>query len=320
MIEDAFYVEPADWVVDQADLKFVRTEVFILGQNIPEAEEWDELDPRSVHVLARDTEGRPIGTGRLTPDDKVGRMAVLSSWRGRHVGEAILRALVERARQQRRPALEMHAQTHAIPFYQRCGFEPYGEEFLECGIPHRMMRLELTPLETGYRPGMNLEDTPEPRLIAVESREQAVACVLELLALAKREIAIYSRDLDPAVFDNEAVLEALKRVGTAGRGALVRVIVQNPAAPVADNHRLIGLAHRLPSVFQFRTPQVEEDLQYPSAFLITDRRGYYFRVLGSRFEGEAHTYAPGRQAQLREFFNQVWERSLPPPQLRELHL
>lgn len=320
MIDDSFYVEPADWVVDQADLKFVRTEVFILGQNIPEAEEWDELDPRSVHVLARDNEGRPIGTGRLTPDDKIGRMAVLDSWRGRHVGEAILRALIERARQQRRPALEMHAQSYAIPFYQRAGFEPYGEEFLECDIPHRMMRLELAPLDTGYRPGMNLEDTPEPRLIAVESREQAVACVLELLALAKREVAIYSRDLDPALYDQEPVLEALKRVGTAGRGALVRVIVQNPAAPIADNHRLIGLAHRLPSVFQFRTPEVDEDLQYPSAFLITDRRGYYFRVLGSRFEGEAHTYAPGRQAQLREFFNQVWERSLPPPQLRELHL
>lgn len=320
MIDDSFYVEPADWVVDQADLKFVRTEVFILGQNIPEAEEWDELDPRSVHVLARDNEGRPIGTGRLTPDDKIGRMAVLDSWRGRHVGEAILRALIERARQQRRPALEMHAQSYAIPFYQRSGFEPYGEEFLECDIPHRMMRLELAPLDSGYRPGMNLEDTPEPRLIAVESREQAVACVLELLALAKREVAIYSRDLDPALYDQEPVLEALKRVGTAGRGALVRVIVQNPAAPIADNHRLIGLAHRLPSVFQFRTPEIEEDLQYPSAFLITDRRGYYFRVLGSRFEGEAHTYAPGRQAQLREFFNQVWERSLPPPQLRELHL
>lgn len=320
MIDDSFHVEPADWVVDQADLKHVRTEVFILGQNIPEAEEWDELDPRSIHVIARDNEGRPIGTGRLTPDDKIGRMAVLASWRGRHVGEAIMRALIQRAREQRRPALEMHAQSYAIPFYERSGFRAYGEEFLECDIPHRRMRLELTPLDSGYRPGMDLEATPQPRLIAVESREQAVACVLELLALAKREVAIYSRDLDPALFDQEAVLEALKRVGTAGRGALVRVIVQNPAAAIADNHRLISLAHRLPSVFQFRTPDTEEDLQYPSAFLVTDRRGYYFRVLGSRFEGEAHTYAPGRQAQLREFFNQVWERSLPPPQLRELHL
>lgn len=320
MIEDRFRIEPADWNVDQADLKFVRTEVFILGQNIPEAEEWDELDARSIHVIARDNENRPIGTGRLTPDDKIGRMAVLDSWRGQHVGDAIMRALIERARAQHRGALEMHAQSYAIPFYQRFGFEPYGDEFVECDIPHRMMRLELAPADSSYRPGSRLDETPEPRTIAVENREQAVAAVQELLRATKRELCVYTRDLDPALFDQEAVLEEFKRIGTAGRGALVRIIVQAPAAAIADGHRLVHLAHRLSSVFQFRTPDTEEDQQYPSAFVITDRRGYYFRVLGSRFEGEARTYAPGRHAQLREYFNQVWERSLPPQGLRELHL
>ncbi len=320
MIEDRFRVEPADWAVDQADLKFVRTEVFILGQNIPEAEEWDELDARSIHVIARDNDGRPIGTGRLTPDDKIGRMAVLDSWRGRHVGAAIMNVLIERARAQHRPALEMHAQSYAIPFYQRFGFEPYGDEFIECDIPHRMMRLELAPPDASYRPGSQLEETPPPQTFVVENREQATAALLELLRAAKRELCLYTRDLDPALYEQEAVLDEFKRIATAGRGALIRVIVQSPAAIVADGHRLIHMAHRLPSVFQFRTPEVEEDLQYASAFLITDRRGYYFRPLGSRFEGEARTYAPGRHAQLREYFNQVWERSLPPPGLRELHL
>ncbi|MBL8298915.1 MAG: GNAT family N-acetyltransferase [Rhodanobacteraceae bacterium] len=320
MIEDRFRVEPADWNVDQADLKFVRTEVFILGQQIPEDEEWDELDARSIHVLARDNAGNPIGTGRLTPDDKIGRMAVLESWRGHQVGAAILRTLIERARSQHRSMLDMHAQTHAIPFYRRFGFEPYGEVFIECGIPHQMMRLVLTPPDTSYQPGSQLDATPEPRTIAVETREQATAAVLELLHAAKRELCIYTRDLESALYDQDAVLEALKRIGTAGRGASIRILVQTPAAAVADGHRLIHLAHRLPSVFQFRTPEIEEDLQYPAAFLITDRRGYYFRALGSRFEGEARTYAPGRHAQLREYFDQVWERSLPPPLLRELHL
>lgn len=320
MIEDRFRVEPADWNVDQADLKFVRTEVFILGQQIPEHEEWDELDARSIHVIARDNDGHPIGTGRLTPDDKIGRMAVLESWRGRHVGDAIMRALIELARSRHRNALEMHAQSYAIPFYQRFGFEPYGEEFIECDIPHRMMRLELAPPDASYRPGSGLDETPEPRTITVENREQAVAAVLELMSAAKRELCLYTRDLDAALYDQDAVLDEFKRIGTAGRGALVRVLVQSPVAAVTDGHRLIHLARRLPSVFQFRTPEIEEDQQYPSAFLITDRRGYYFRVLGSRFEGEARTYAPGRHAQLREYFNQVWERSLPPPGLRELHL
>lgn len=28
-----------------------------------------------------------------------------------------------------------------MPFYERLGFEPFGDEFDEAGIPHRMMRL-----------------------------------------------------------------------------------------------------------------------------------------------------------------------------------
>lgn len=319
MIASDFHVVPATWVHDEAELKRVRTEVFIEEQAIPEAEEWDELDPTSWHVLALDGERQPIGTGRLTPDHKIGRMAVVKAWRGKGVGEAIMRVLIERARQTGIPALEMHAQSYAIPFYERCGFSAYGEEFMECDIPHRMMRMELTPFQA-YHPVARLEETPEPRLIPIESRDEAIEAVLELMQLAKRELCLYTRDLDADLFDTDAALEAFKRIGIAGRGASVRILIQQPNVALREGHRLIHLARRLPSVFSFRTPDTEEDLHYPSAFLINDRRGYYFRTLGNRFEGEAHTYFPGRQAQLLEYFEQVWQRSSPSEELRQLSL
>jgi len=321
-IQSGFRVEPADWKTerDQADLLHVRTDVFIIGQNIPADEEWDELDERSLHVIARDDNDAPIGTGRLTPDHKIGRMAVLAAWRGKHVGDAIMRALIERARQVGYPALEMHAQSYAIPFYSRFGFAPYGEEFMECDIPHRMMRLELSPADAPYQPTARLDATPEPKLMPVENREQALAAVLELLALARRDVCLYTRDLDPDLLDHDAVLDAFKRIGVSGRGASVRIVIQQPAVAARDGHRLVNLARRLPSVFQIRTPDTEDDLRYPSAFLVTDRRSYYFRTLGSRYEGEAHTYSPGRQAQLLEYFNQVWERATPSAELRQLNL
>ena len=67
-------------------------------------------------------------------------------------------------------------------------------------------------------------------------------------------------------------------------------------------------------------PQEEADLQYPAAFLIDDRGGYLMRPLATRWEGTANLYAPGRQRQLREYFEQVWERSLPSPELRPVHI
>ena len=68
MIPTDFRIEPADYQADLKDLREVRETVFILEQKVPEEEEWDDLDPRSHHVIARDDNGRPIGTGRLTPE------------------------------------------------------------------------------------------------------------------------------------------------------------------------------------------------------------------------------------------------------------
>jgi hypothetical protein len=154
--------------------------------------------------------------------------------------------------------------------------------------------------------------------VTVESRDQAQSGALQLIAAARREICIYSRDLDPVLYDTEAGLEALKQFAISGRGGSVRILVQEPRQPASRGHRLIALAQRLSSVFSFRTPVQDDDLQYPSAFLLNDVRGYYFRVLGSRYEGEIVNYAPGRHAQLQEYFNQVWERSEPSEEMRQL--
>jgi len=96
--------------------------------------------------------------------------------------------------------------------------------------------------------------------------------------------------------------------------------VQEPQIPLRRGHRLIALAQRLTSVFAVRTPLQDTDLQYPSAFVLNDASGFYFRTLGNRFEGEAINYAPGRHAQLLELFNQVWERSESSQELRQLAL
>jgi predicted GNAT family N-acyltransferase len=35
------------------------------------------------------------------------------------------------------------AQTHAVGFYERAGFHVVGDQFMDAGIPHRMMVREL---------------------------------------------------------------------------------------------------------------------------------------------------------------------------------
>lgn len=316
MIREDFRVEPADWSTDLAALRAVRDPVFIVEQNVPVEDEIDALDPRSRHVIARAADDTPIGTARLTPERMIGRMAVIAEWRGRGVGAALLEAILDQARALGYPAVELHAQTQAMPFYEKFGFVAYGEEFDECAIRHRSMRLDLSA--PSMREPRALAPQPEARVLVATDRHEAIAAIADLLADARHEIAIYSRDLDPALLDLPAIIEAIRRVALSGRRARVRILVQEPKKPLADGHRLIALAQRLPSLIELRTPADEHDRHYASAFLINDRRGYLFRTLASRHEGEGSTYAPGRHAQLREYFDQVWERSVPSEDLRQL--
>ena len=124
-------------------MRAIRTAVFVEEQQVPEDEEWDELDPVCLHVLAIDPAGRPVGTGRLAGDGKIGRMAVLRERRGTGVGAAILESLIGTARDRGIDECYMNAQSHALAFYRRFGFEVRGESFLEAGIPHHRMYLRL---------------------------------------------------------------------------------------------------------------------------------------------------------------------------------
>jgi len=73
------------------------------------------------------------------------RVAVLARWRKRGVGARLVARLIEVARERECAEVLLNAQTHALAFYARFGFEPYGAVFDEAGIPHQAMRMTLMP-------------------------------------------------------------------------------------------------------------------------------------------------------------------------------
>lgn len=313
-----FHVQPASWDADRDELLRIRERVFTVEQNVPPEDERDALDAASRHVLARDAHGRAIGTGRLTAQRTIGRMAVLAPWRGRGVGAAMLQMLLDEARALGHAEVELHAQVHAIPFYAAHGFTMVGEAFDECGIAHRTMRLALTPFEPpAPRP-------PAPRPVAEtlvpRDRDEALAAIGRLLDDARHELAILTHDLDPALLDMPAVLHGIRRIASSGRRARIRILVRDPRRASGSGHRLVPLAQRLPSSIELRVPQEDRDLDDPSAFLLNDRHGYLHRPLAARSEGTGSTFAPGPHRQLLARFDEVWERALPAAELRALGL
>lgn len=136
-------VELGDWARLRAAAEPIRFAVFVEEQKVPADIEVDEFDAVSLHALALDATGAPVGTGRLLPDGHIGRMAVLSRARGCGVGAALLQALLDAARARGDRTVMLNAQTHALPFYARFGFIAEGEEFDDAGIAHRAMRRAL---------------------------------------------------------------------------------------------------------------------------------------------------------------------------------
>ena len=126
----------------QAEAKRVRFAVFVQEQGVPADLEMDDMDAKCLHALAY-SDGHAIATGRLLPDGHIGRMAVLKEWRGRGAGRAILRRLVDAARERGDREVLLSSQVHAIGFYRAEGFAPEGAVYEEAGIPHQAMRLVL---------------------------------------------------------------------------------------------------------------------------------------------------------------------------------
>jgi predicted GNAT family N-acyltransferase len=135
-----FRVQSGHWDKLEQDAKFIRKQVFIIEQNIPEEEEWDDQDMISDHFVVYDQD-QPIATARLLQNNSVGRVAVLKAYRGQGIGRMIMLEIIRQAHQQDRKFLQLSSQVHAISFYEKLGFSIQGDAYDECGIPHIKMQL-----------------------------------------------------------------------------------------------------------------------------------------------------------------------------------
>jgi predicted GNAT family N-acyltransferase len=121
----------------------IRTRVIVKEQGVLEEIEIDRDDNRAFHFLAFEA-GKAVGTARVVMRQgsaKIGRMAVLKSYRGRGIGTKLLKRAIVMAKKQDAQKIYLHAQVPVIGFYEAMAFQCVGPVFKEAGIPHRKMVL-----------------------------------------------------------------------------------------------------------------------------------------------------------------------------------
>ena len=142
------------WVTDDADLEAafeVRRAVFVDEQGYTTEQEFDEAEGRALHAIVQLVPGcattpgaaRTLGTARLLVDATgegpvalVSRVSVLPHARGLGVGQALVRFLMDAARQLGCARARAGAQTVALDFWRSLGFEPTGERYMDYHVPH----------------------------------------------------------------------------------------------------------------------------------------------------------------------------------------
>lgn len=135
-------LQQVTWQEAETYLRQIRTVVFIEEQLVTPEFEWDDIDAGAVHLLAM-YKNQPIGCLRIIQHEKIGRMAVLSNWRGLGVGKMLLTAAIDICRLHGSKQIYLSAQTHAILFYLRAGFQITSAEYTDVHIPHVDMQLVL---------------------------------------------------------------------------------------------------------------------------------------------------------------------------------
>jgi len=139
----AFTIRLVTWPEANHILTPIRHQVFVEEQHVPVDIELDEHDVVSTHALALSNSGQALGTGRLLHDGHIGRMAVLARARGYGVGSAILKTLIDLARERGMGCVRLHAQVAARSFYARHGFVAEDGTYMQAGIPHIHMQRDL---------------------------------------------------------------------------------------------------------------------------------------------------------------------------------
>ena len=319
------HVTAVDWATHGERLSKIRGEVFIEEQGVPQDIEWDGLDPESDHFIAITEMGETVGCARLLPDGQIGRMAVLKSHRGHHIGRQLLDAAVEHACSRGLDEVHLHAQTSAEGFYRRAGFLPVGERFMEAGIEHQAMRLvlpvpfdgdpvvdvspALVESESDYR-----RELAEP--VRFDTDDAARDALLMLIQSARRRVNLVSPNLDHNLFDQDSVVQALSAFARQGAVSEVNVVISDTRAILARGHQLIELARRLDSSFHIR--KLADPLS--ETWMTIDDCGSWLLLDLDTYAGEANVWHPVQAARMDDAFRQLWERAHADPELRLLKL
>ena len=148
-------------------------------------------------------------------------------------------------------------------------------------------------------------------------RDSLRAALLALLQEARLGLKAFLPRLDPALWEDPAVTDALRQLLVASDRARIEICIQDSAQARSGTARLLDLAERLPSRCQLRVA-AREHAELPEAYILVDDRHYLRQTAPGQRLWASHAHPPNEAGRLAAQFSEIWEHAQPHPDLRRM--
>ena len=136
---DIYRYNTVKWLAAAGEIMEIRKKVFVVEQRFDKEVLCDQFDHNCYHVLVADRRGHSVGCGRLVPDGRIGKIAVLINHRGHGIGSHVLGHLIKIAEHKHIHNLTLNAETDLTGFYDQQKFHADGPVYMKQGVPYQRM-------------------------------------------------------------------------------------------------------------------------------------------------------------------------------------
>ena len=166
--------------------------------------------------------------------------------------------------------------------------------------------------------GDNNEAQEDSRPVtAVEGREAMRAALIDVIGKASRRLLILSQCLESGLYRDRAVVDAFKQQVLSQPRLEVKLIISDPKLAIQQAERLIELARRVNSKFEFREP-IGSQHCFEQEVVIADRTAYFYRDRPDNLIAKHGRKDPVGAHDLKQEFDARWQNSQPAAEFRRL--
>lgn len=151
----------------------------------------------------------------------------------------------------------------------------------------------------------------------ITGRAQFLDAALALIATARRDIALLSYNLEPRIYNQDAIYTALKDFILLSPRSRLRVLL-NDLGPAARGHSVVELGRKLSSFVEFRGLD-ERQREIRADWLIIDERHVLERRTPTHLEAHLHMDNPPLVRAKRKQFDAWWQAGVPASALKALY-